>query len=109
MSSPRSGGEGLPAYTLIMVDERSFGVGWCATRDRHGACRLVSRARAAGAWRLPFPTSTGLAVPSHPSTTLPLRVCIRRVVANDAASYQYLVESIRMFPDQETWAGVSAF
>ncbi len=30
-----------------------------------------------------------------------------RVVANDAASYQYLVESIRMFPDQETWAGVS--
>ena len=30
------------------------------------------------------------------------------MVANDAASYQYLVESIRMFPDQETWAGVSA-
>ncbi len=31
-----------------------------------------------------------------------------RVVANDAASYQYLVESIRMFPDQEAWAGVRA-
>ncbi|PRW45608.1 2-methoxy-6-polyprenyl-1,4-benzoquinol mitochondrial [Chlorella sorokiniana] len=31
---------------------------------------------------------------------------IGRVVANDAASYQYLVESIRMFPDQETWAGM---
>ena len=27
-----------------------------------------------------------------------------RVVANDAESYQYLVESIRMFPDQESWA-----
>lgn len=35
--------------------------------------------------------------------------CVRRVVANDAASYQYLVESIRMFPDQETWAGVSGY
>ncbi|GAB4813552.1 hypothetical protein N2152v2_000598 [Parachlorella kessleri] len=29
---------------------------------------------------------------------------IGRVVANDAESYQYLVESIRMFPDQESWA-----
>ena len=27
-----------------------------------------------------------------------------RVVANDAASYKYLAESIRMFPDQETLA-----
>lgn len=27
-----------------------------------------------------------------------------RVVAGDAESYQYLVESIRMFPDQESWA-----
>lgn len=27
-----------------------------------------------------------------------------RLVANDGASYQYLVESIRMFPDQESWA-----
>lgn len=31
-----------------------------------------------------------------------------RVVANDAASYQYLVESIRMFPDQESWSRVRA-
>ncbi|PSC68960.1 2-methoxy-6-polyprenyl-1,4-benzoquinol mitochondrial [Micractinium conductrix] len=31
---------------------------------------------------------------------------IGRVVAGDAASYQYLVESIRMFPDQESWAGM---
>ena len=30
--------------------------------------------------------------------------CARRVVAGDAESYQYLVESIRMFPDQEAWA-----
>ncbi|KAL6769981.1 COQ5A [Auxenochlorella protothecoides x Auxenochlorella symbiontica] len=29
---------------------------------------------------------------------------IGRLVANDGASYQYLVESIRMFPDQESWA-----
>lgn len=29
---------------------------------------------------------------------------IGRLVAGDAESYQYLVESIRMFPDQETWA-----
>lgn len=29
------------------------------------------------------------------------------MVAGDAASYQYLVESIKMFPDQEAWAGVS--
>jgi ubiquinone/menaquinone biosynthesis C-methylase UbiE len=29
-----------------------------------------------------------------------------RVVANDEASYQYLVESIRRFPDQETFAGM---
>jgi len=27
-------------------------------------------------------------------------------VANDRASYQYLVESIRKFPDQETFAGM---
>lgn len=26
------------------------------------------------------------------------------MVAGDAESYQYLVESIRMFPDQESWA-----
>lgn len=31
---------------------------------------------------------------------------IGRVVAKDAASYQYLAESIRMFPDQETLAGM---
>lgn len=29
---------------------------------------------------------------------------IGEVVANDRASYQYLVESIRKFPDQETFA-----
>ncbi len=27
-------------------------------------------------------------------------------VAGDAASYQYLAESIRMFPDQDTLAGM---
>ncbi|KAK9813099.1 hypothetical protein WJX72_009000 [[Myrmecia] bisecta] len=31
---------------------------------------------------------------------------IGRVVANDEASYQYLVESIRRFPDQDTFAGM---
>jgi demethylmenaquinone methyltransferase/2-methoxy-6-polyprenyl-1,4-benzoquinol methylase len=31
---------------------------------------------------------------------------IGQKVANDAASYQYLAESIRMFPDQETLAGM---
>ncbi|KAL4444647.1 hypothetical protein ABPG77_002464 [Micractinium sp. CCAP 211/92] len=31
---------------------------------------------------------------------------IGRVVANDAGSYQYLVESIRMFPDQESWSRI---
>lgn len=29
-----------------------------------------------------------------------------QIVANDRASYQYLVESIRNFPDQETFAGL---
>jgi demethylmenaquinone methyltransferase/2-methoxy-6-polyprenyl-1,4-benzoquinol methylase len=29
-----------------------------------------------------------------------------RLIANDAESYQYLAESIRMFPDQETLAGM---
>ena len=29
-----------------------------------------------------------------------------RVVANDEASYQYLVESIRRFPDQKTFASL---
>jgi ubiquinone/menaquinone biosynthesis C-methylase UbiE len=29
-----------------------------------------------------------------------------RVVANDEGSYQYLVESIRRFPDQETFLGM---
>ena len=29
-----------------------------------------------------------------------------RVVASDADSYRYLAESIRMFPDQETLAGM---
>jgi demethylmenaquinone methyltransferase / 2-methoxy-6-polyprenyl-1,4-benzoquinol methylase len=29
-----------------------------------------------------------------------------QVVANDRASYQYLVESIRKFPDQETFAAM---
>ena len=31
---------------------------------------------------------------------------VRRLVANDEASYRYLVESIRRFPDQETFAGL---
>ena len=29
-----------------------------------------------------------------------------RVLAGDSDSYQYLAESIRMFPDQETLAGM---
>jgi demethylmenaquinone methyltransferase/2-methoxy-6-polyprenyl-1,4-benzoquinol methylase len=29
-----------------------------------------------------------------------------KLIANDADSYQYLVESIRKFPDQETFAGM---
>ena len=29
-----------------------------------------------------------------------------RLVANDAASYRYLAESIRMFPDQQTLLGM---
>jgi len=29
-----------------------------------------------------------------------------QIVANDRASYQYLVESIRKFPDQETFASM---
>lgn len=29
-----------------------------------------------------------------------------RLVANDEASYQYLVESIRRFPDQRTFAAL---
>ncbi len=33
---------------------------------------------------------------------------VGRVVAGDADSYQYLAESIRMFPDQETLAGMFA-
>lgn len=33
-----------------------------------------------------------------------VRTC--RVVANDEASYQYLVESIRRFPDQKTFASL---
>ncbi len=33
---------------------------------------------------------------------------VGRVVAGDADSYQYLAESIRMFPDQETLAGMLA-
>lgn len=31
---------------------------------------------------------------------------VRSLVANDEASYQYLVESIRKFPEQETFAGM---
>ncbi len=33
-------------------------------------------------------------------------LCACRVVANDEASYQYLVESIRRFPDQKTFASL---
>jgi hypothetical protein len=56
---------------------------------------------------LPFPIEN---LPTSLAVLLCLPACLPacRVVANDAASYQYLVESIRMFPDQETWAGVSA-
>ena len=31
---------------------------------------------------------------------------MRRLVANDEASYKYLVESIRRFPDQDTFLGM---
>ena len=31
---------------------------------------------------------------------------VSRLVARDEASYQYLVESIRRFPDQEAFAGM---
>lgn len=36
----------------------------------------------------------------------PVLRCLCRVVANDEASYQYLVESIRRFPDQQTFASL---
>ena len=65
------------------------------------ACVLVCFAKAAGSVRWECTSSsshTPASPPTHP-THPP-----RRVVAGDAESYRYLVESIRMFPDQETWA-----
>ena len=58
----------------------------------------------------PYPTLPPSCPPSPPPAPVRLLIVapqIGAVVANDAASYRYLVESIRMFPDQETWAGVS--
>jgi ubiquinone/menaquinone biosynthesis C-methylase UbiE len=34
------------------------------------------------------------------------RSSVRRLVAHDEASYRYLVESIRRFPDQDTFLGM---
>lgn len=65
-------------------------------------CRAAAGGAGAGARSrfLPLPRTRARPLPAHRSS--------RRVVAGDAGSYQYLVESIRMFPDQEAWAGVSA-
>ena len=40
------------------------------------------------------------------SCVTPKRTHACRLVANDEASYKYLVESIRRFPDQETFSGM---
>jgi demethylmenaquinone methyltransferase/2-methoxy-6-polyprenyl-1,4-benzoquinol methylase len=49
------------------------------------------------------PTAPGLA-PVYDAYSFAMLPLMGRIVANDSASYRYLAESIRMFPDQETLA-----
>ncbi len=66
---------------------------------------LVLGSRADSGHPTAAPQAPGLA-PIYDAYSFGVLPALGKVIANDSASYRYLAESIRMFPDQETLAAM---
>jgi demethylmenaquinone methyltransferase/2-methoxy-6-polyprenyl-1,4-benzoquinol methylase len=98
----------------LPFDDASFdcvmiGFGLRNVTDKAAALRSMHRVLKIGGQLLVLefskPTVPGLA-PIYDAYSFKVLPVLGRVVANDADSYRYLAESIRMHPDQETLLGM---
>jgi demethylmenaquinone methyltransferase/2-methoxy-6-polyprenyl-1,4-benzoquinol methylase len=98
--------EKLP-FASNTFDCVTIGFGLRNVTDKAAALRSMFRVLKPGGQLLILefskPTAPGLA-PVYDAYSFAMLPVMGRLVANDSASYKYLAESIRMFPDQETLA-----
>jgi demethylmenaquinone methyltransferase/2-methoxy-6-polyprenyl-1,4-benzoquinol methylase len=98
----------------LPFDDNSFdcvtiGFGLRNVTDKAAALRSMHRVLKPGGQLLVLEFSTPVAPglkPAYDAYSFKVLPLLGRLVARDAASYRYLAESIRMFPDQETLLGM---